>query len=78
MTIKPARKPSAAPVRKSCVLDLLVSSTGRVYSIRDEPENFDLRPPGKKFMAAYAEYITHKNTVLGSAGQLESVRSSLG
>jgi hypothetical protein len=28
-------------------------------------------------MAAYAEYITHKNQKLGSAGQLESVRDSL-
>ena len=38
------------------------------------PENFDLRPAGKAFMAAYAEYIVHKNEVLGSAGQLDSVR----
>lgn len=38
------------------------------------PQNFDLRPPGKVFMAAYAEYIIHKNGKLGSAGQLESVR----
>jgi ATP-binding cassette subfamily B protein len=29
------------------------------------------------FMAAYAEFITHKNKKLGSAGQLESVRASL-
>ena len=33
------------------------------------PENFDLRPPGKIFMAEYAKYIAHKNEVLGSAGQ---------
>ncbi len=38
------------------------------------PENFDLRPPGKVFMAEYAKYIVHKNQVLGSAGQLDSVR----
>lgn len=38
------------------------------------PENFDLRPPGKVFMAEYAKYIAGKNQVLGSAGQLESVR----
>lgn len=44
-------------------------------SFRDDPANFDLRPPGKKFMEAYAEYIIHKNTKLGSAGQLETVRS---
>lgn len=46
-------------------------------AFRDDPANFDLRPPGKVFMAAYAEYIIHKNTVLGSAGQLESVRKAL-
>jgi len=44
---------------------------------RDNPENFDLRPPGKIFMAEYAKYIAHKNVVLGSAGQLEAVRESL-
>jgi len=38
------------------------------------PENFDLRPPGKVFMGEYAKYIAGKNKVLGSAGQLESVR----
>jgi len=43
-------------------------------SFRDNPENFDLRPPGKIFMAEYAKYIAHKNQVLGSAGQLDAVR----
>lgn len=38
------------------------------------PQNFDLRPPGKVFMAEYAKYIIHKNEVLGSSGQLESAR----
>jgi hypothetical protein len=28
-------------------------------------------------MAAYADYIVHKNQMLGSAGQLESVRKTL-
>jgi fructose-bisphosphate aldolase class II len=41
------------------------------------PENFDLRPPGKVFMAEYAKYIVHKNQVLGSAGQLDAVRAFL-
>jgi fructose-bisphosphate aldolase class II len=41
---------------------------------RDNPENFDLRPPGKVFMAEYAKYIVHKNQVLGSAGQLDACR----
>jgi fructose-bisphosphate aldolase class II len=46
-------------------------------SFRDDPENFDLRPAGKIFMTEYAKYIAHKNDVLGSAGQLESVRQAL-
>ncbi|MDP8214076.1 MAG: ketose-bisphosphate aldolase [Candidatus Euphemobacter frigidus] len=46
-------------------------------SFRDDPENFDLRPPGKIFMAEYAKYIAHKNQVLGSAGRLEEVRAEL-
>jgi len=41
---------------------------------RDKPDQFDLRPPGKIFMEEYAKYIAHKNEVLGSAGQLDSVR----
>lgn len=45
---------------------------------RDNPENFDLRPPGKVFMQAYADFIAAKNEKLGSAGQLEEVRKLLG
>ena len=41
---------------------------------RDHPENFDLRPVGKIFMAEYAKFIAHKNEVLGSAGQLAAAR----
>lgn len=44
---------------------------------RDHPENFDLRPPGKVFMAEYAKYVADKNRLLGSAGQLDSVRAFL-
>lgn len=46
-------------------------------AFRDDPENFDLRPPGKIFMREYARYIAHKNGVLGSSGKLESLRSAL-
>ncbi|MCS7237078.1 MAG: class II fructose-bisphosphate aldolase [Thermoguttaceae bacterium] len=46
-------------------------------SFRDKPEDFDPRTPGKAFMAAYAEYIIHKNKMLGSAGKLEEVRRFL-
>jgi fructose-bisphosphate aldolase class II len=43
-------------------------------SFRDDPENFDLRKPGKVFMTEYANFIAHKNEKLGSAGQLDAVR----
>ncbi len=45
---------------------------------RDQPDNFDLRPPGKVFMAEYAKFIVGKNEKLGSAGQLPEVRKALG
>jgi fructose-bisphosphate aldolase class II len=44
---------------------------------RDFPEKFDLRDPGKIFMAEYAKFIAHKNEKLGSAGHLEEVRKLL-
>lgn len=40
----------------------------------EHPENFDLRPVGKIFMAEYAKFIADKNVKLGSAGQLDAVR----
>jgi fructose-bisphosphate aldolase class II len=43
-------------------------------AFRDDPKNFDLRPPGKVFMKEYAKFIAHKNEKLGSAGQLDAVR----
>lgn len=44
---------------------------------RDEPEVFDLRKPGKVFMAEYAKFIAQKNEYLGSAGQLPDVRKQV-
>jgi fructose-bisphosphate aldolase class II len=41
------------------------------------PEKFDLRDPGKIFMAEYAKFIAHKNEKLGSAGQLAVIRAAL-
>jgi fructose-bisphosphate aldolase class II len=41
---------------------------------KEHPDNFDLRPVGKIFMAEYAKFIADKNVKLGSAGQLEVVR----
>ena len=72
------------PASKLGVCKINIDTDGRlvwcaVYreSFRDTPEDFDPRTPGKLFMPAYAEYITHKNKMLGSAGQLESARKSL-
>ncbi|HBT75680.1 MAG TPA: fructose-bisphosphate aldolase [Planctomycetaceae bacterium] len=72
------------PAAKLGVTKINIDTDGRlvwcaVYreSFKNTPENFDLRPPGTEFMAAYAEYIIHKNTALGSAGRLESVRAGL-
>ena len=43
----------------------------------EHPDNFDLRPVGKIFMAEYAKFIAHKNEKLGSAGQIDEVRKVL-
>ena len=42
---------------------------------RDHPAEFDLRAPGKIFIAEYAKFIAGRNQLLGSAGQLESARA---
>lgn len=41
----------------------------------EHPQEFDLRPIGKIFMAEYAKFIAGKNHKLGSAGQLDAVRA---
>ncbi|MBL8828996.1 MAG: class II fructose-bisphosphate aldolase [Planctomycetaceae bacterium] len=73
------------PAAKLGVTKVNIDTDGRliwcaVYRevFRDKPADFDPRSAGKPFMAAYADFITHKNKMLGSAGQLESVRKSLG
>ncbi|MGV7976209.1 MAG: ketose-bisphosphate aldolase [Anaerolineaceae bacterium] len=45
---------------------------------RDYPEKFDLREPGKIYIAEYAKFIAAKNDYLGSAGQLPDVHKFLG
>jgi fructose-bisphosphate aldolase class II len=72
------------PAAKMGVCKVNIDTDGRLVwcamyreSFRDKPEDFDPRTPGKVFMPEYARYITHKNTKLGSAGQLESVRESV-
>jgi fructose-bisphosphate aldolase, class II len=44
---------------------------------RDYPEKFDLRDPGKIFIAEYAKFIAHKNEKLQSAGTLQAVRQAV-
>jgi fructose-bisphosphate aldolase class II len=46
-------------------------------AFRDDPKNFDLRPPGKVFMKEYAKFIAEKNVKLGSAGKLDDFRAVL-
>lgn len=41
------------------------------------PEKYDLRDPGKVFMAEYARFIAAKNGKLGSAGRLPAIRTAL-
>ncbi len=72
------------PAAKMGVCKVNIDTDGRLVwcaiyreTFRDKPEDFDPRTPGKPFMQAYAEYIAHKNQMLGSAGQLPSVRESL-
>ncbi len=69
------------PAAKMGVCKVNIDTDGRLVwcaihreSFKNDPENFDLRPPGKLFMPAYAEYIIHKNRKFGSAGQLDAVR----
>jgi fructose-bisphosphate aldolase class II len=73
------------PAAKLGVTKVNIDTDGRLVwtrvhreFFRDKPEDFDLRGPGKIFMQAYADFIAHKNQMLGSAGQLEDVRAKLG
>jgi fructose-bisphosphate aldolase class II len=78
------REKDYLPAAKLGVAKVNIDTDGRlvwcaVYreTFRDKPGDFDPRTAGKPFMAAYADFITHKNKVLGSAGQLENVRNAL-
>ena len=72
------------PAAKLGVCKVNIDTDGRLVwtrvhreFFRDNPEQFDLRPPGKIFMAEYAKFIASRNELLGSAGQLDSLRESL-
>ena len=72
------------PAAKFGVCKVNIDTDGRLVwtrvhreFFRDKPGDFDLRGPGKIFMAEYAKFIASRNELLGSAGQLEAVRASL-
>ena len=72
------------PAAKLGVTKVNIDTDGRLVwtrvhreYFRDHPAEFDFRPPGKIFVEEYAKFIAHKNGKLGSAGQLENVRTSL-
>jgi fructose-bisphosphate aldolase class II len=70
------------PAAKLGVCKVNIDTDGRLVwtrvhreFFRDKPEDFDLRSMGKVFIAEYAKFIASRSTVLGSAGQLASVRA---
>ena len=70
------------PAAKLGVCKVNIDTDGRLVwtrvhreFFRDKPAEFDLRPPGKLFMAAYAKFIVSRNEYLGSAGQLNASRT---
>lgn len=72
------------PAAKLGVTKINIDTDGRLVwtrvhreFFRDNPDQFDFRPPGKVFMDEYARFIAHKNTKLGSAGQLSAIRDAL-
>lgn len=72
------------PAAKLGVCKVNIDTDGRLVwtrvhreFFRDKPSDFDLRGPGKIFMAEYAKFIASRNELLGSAGQLDSVRESI-
>ncbi|MEO5958100.1 MAG: class II fructose-bisphosphate aldolase, partial [Opitutaceae bacterium] len=73
------------PAAKLGVTKVNIDTDGRLVwtrvhreFFRDKPGDFDFRPPGKIFMAEYAKFIASRNHLLGSAGQLDDLRKSLG
>jgi fructose-bisphosphate aldolase class II len=70
------------PAAKRGVCKINIDTDGRLVwcrvhreHFRDDPADFDLRPPGKIFMAEYAKFIASRNGFLGSAGNLDDARA---
>ena len=73
------------PAAKLGVTKINIDTDGRLVwtrvhreFFRDKPQEFDFRPPGKIFIVEYAKFIASRNVLLGSAGQLDDLRKSLG
>ena len=73
------------PAAKRGVTKVNIDTDGRLVwtrvhreFFRDKPGEFDFRPPGKIFIEEYAKFIASRNQLLGSAGQLDDLRKSLG
>ncbi|HEY9247835.1 MAG TPA: ketose-bisphosphate aldolase [Rariglobus sp.] len=73
------------PAAKLGVTKINIDTDGRLVwtrvhreFFRDKPSEFDFRPPGKIFIVEYAKFIASRNVLLGSAGQLDDLRKSLG
>ncbi len=69
------------PAAKLGVCKVNIDTDGRLVWTRvhreyfqQKPGDFDLRGPGKLFMAEYAKFIASRNELLGSAGNLADVR----
>ena len=70
------------PAAKLGVCKVNIDTDGRLVWTRvhreffqAKPSEFDLRPPGKIFMAEYAKFIASRNVLLGSAGNLSDARA---
>ena len=73
------------PAAKLGVTKINIDTDGRLVwtrvhreFFRDNPKDFDFRPPGKIFIEEYAKFIASRNVLLGSANQLRDLRASLG
>ena len=83
-----AKGVDAGQFRKAATLGVTkinIDTDGRLVWTRvhrefflEHPEKFDLRDPGKIYIAEYARFIAEKNDYLGSAGQLPDVHKFLG
>lgn len=70
------------PAAKLGVCKVNIDTDGRLVwtrvhreFFRDHPEDFDLRSPGKVFIAEYAKFIASRSGLLGSKDQLAAARA---